>query len=111
MNSNTNLISAIVRLDLEYLTMELGKTMFLSVTTITEIEEVFGVNLKEIDREIDVLKDTKYKYEEFCDLCDEGKEDEYKLLSKVFEYSEIQKFAGMIIKSVSEELKVRINRL
>lgn len=92
----------------EYVNHELGKSEFLAVTTIGSIGKFFSVNLNKIDKEFQELKDTKYKYEEFCDLVDEGKADEYKKLNEVFEYLEIQKFAVMIIESVSEKLQERI---
>lgn len=108
---NIALISAVAKLDSEYVNIQLGCTAFVAVTTIDEISKIFGVNLKDIDDKLQLLKDTKYKYEEFCDLCDKGKEDEYKLLSDVFEYTEIQQFAEMIIDKVAAELQSRIYNL
>ena len=105
---NIELISAVAKLDSEYVNIELGRTTFLSVTTIGEIAKTFGVNLRSIEDELQLLKDTKYKYDEFCDLCNKGKENEYKLLSDVFEYLEIRKFAKKIVKKVAEKLQNRI---
>lgn len=103
------LIKAVIKLDTTYVTIELGRTSFVYVATITEIAEFLTINLNSIDKQFQLLKNTKYKYDEFCDLCDEGKVDEYKLLSDVFEYSEIKKFAEMIVKKVSASLQIRIN--
>jgi hypothetical protein len=108
---NINLISAVAKLDSEYVNIELGRTEFVSATVIDEIGKTFGINLTDIDNEFQNLKDTKYKYEEFCNLCDEGKEDEHKLLSDVFEYVEIKKIAEMIVKKVAETLQERINQV
>jgi hypothetical protein len=109
--NNFNLMKAVVRLDSEEVNTELGKVPFIYVTTIDEIGKFFGVNLNNIDKEFQELKDTKYKYEEFCDLADDGKVDEYKPLDQVFEYLEIQKFAEMICKKVAEKLKIRIDSI
>ncbi|MCB2308882.1 hypothetical protein LGL08_20645 [Clostridium estertheticum] len=108
--TNIALISAVAKLNSEYVNIELGRTNFADITTIDEIARTFGMALKDVDNEFKLLKDTKYKYDEFCDLCDEGKEDEYKKLSEVFEYLEIQKFAEMIVKEVAKSLQARIYR-
>ena len=106
-----DLIQAVTWLDSERLNKALGNMRFIEVTNIDFIGEFFGVNLNNIYDEFQELKDTKYKFEEFCDLCDEEKEDGGKLLSEVFEYLEIQRFAEMIIKEVAESLQERLNRV
>lgn len=104
-----NLMKAIIKLDVEYVTIELGNTAFISVTVIQEIAKIFAINLKDIDVKFQELKDNKYNYDKFCDLCDENKANENKLLSEVFEYVEIKTFAEIIIKKIAEALQIRIN--
>lgn len=103
------LIKAVIKLDSEYVNIELGYQDFLSVTSITGISDFFKISLKDIDEEFQLLKDTKYKYEEFCSLCDEGEEDENKPIKEVFDYLEIKKFSEMIVKKIAEGLQERIN--
>jgi|GEM_PF-7069038 len=109
LSNGKSLIKAVIKLDTTYVTIELGRTTFVYVAAITEIAEFFSLNLNSIDKQFQLLKNTKYNYDEFCDLCDEGKEDEYKLLSDVFNHCEIKKFAEMIVKKVAASLQVRIN--
>lgn len=109
--NNMKLLKAVAKLDSEYVNTELGKENFLAVTSISQIEKFFSVDLKEIDKQFQELKDAKYKYDEFCELCDNGKEDEYKLLLEVFDYLEIQKFSEMIISEVAKGFQYRIGRM
>lgn len=106
MLENMKLLKAVAKLDSEYVNIELGNEAFLSVTSISQIAKFFSVNLKEIDIQFQELKDIKYRYDEACEI-----DDESELLYEVFEYSEIQNFAEMIIEKVAESLQIRINSI
>lgn len=98
-------------MDIEAVTDGLEKTQFISVTEIDSIGKFFGINLNEIDKEFQELKDTKYHYEEFCKLVDEGKEDEEVRLNRFFSYIECKEFATDIIKEIAKGMQERINRV
>ena len=109
--NNELLIKAIARMNIEATTDELEKTQFISVTEIDSTGRFFGVNLNTIDKKFQELKDTKYHYEEFCNLCDEGKESEEVRLNRFFSYLECKEFATDIIKEVAKVMQERINRV
>ena len=109
--NNELLIKAIIRMDLEAVTDGLEKTQFISVTEIDTIGRFFGINLNEIDKKFQELKDTKYRYEEFCKLVDAGVEDEELILNRFFDYVECKAFATDIIKEVAKAMQERVNRI